>query len=979
MITFRCGKCGRHLRVGDELAGQKVKCPGCGQVMLVPAKVQAPAARAPVAPFDDAPTLPPAAGKAPARPADLPTDPPPSHSDLTNDPAAPEAGHDSSLTSFLAPPQADDELGRLGGFRILKILGHGGMGVVFQGEDPKLGRKVAIKAMLPHLAGSQSAQQRFLREAKAAAALEHDHIVPIFHVGEDRGAPFIVMPFLKGEPLDRRLQREGKLPVPEILRIGREVARGLAAAHAVGLIHRDIKPANIWLEAPEARVKILDFGLARASQGEQHLTQSGAILGTPSYMAPEQAQTQDTDSRADLFSLGVVLYRLCTGVLPFRGHDTMSTLLALATHSPAPPRAGNADIPPELSELVMKLLEKQPARRLGSAQEVIMAIQAIEKRPAAGPTAVAVAPAPGPSPFAGFGSTEAIVAPAAVPVGSTQPGRRAAPARRSRRPLLVAVGGALVAAVAVTVVLLWPRSPDSISSKKDSRPVVPVTDLGEALPRTFTNKLGMEFVLVPKGKSWLGGGGGKPGDKEVEIKEDFYLGKYEVTQEEWAKVMGGAMPSYFSRVGANKDAVKDIPDAELKRFPVETVSWDDAQLFLKELNKQDRQEGWVYRLPMEVEWEYACRGGPMSDRRESAFHYYLGKPTDEVTPEQANYRHDKWLQRPCKVGSYKPNKLGLYDMHNNILEWCADEPTEKDANGLGLRALRGGCWNDGACGTATRFAHNPSNRHHFFGLRVIRVPVDKYMLVLPTFKNRTGMEFVMVPKGKAWLGGGSGKPGTQEVEIKEDFYLGKYEVTQEEWAAVMGALPSWFSRVGGGKDAVKDVTDAELNRFPVEQVSWEDAQLFVKELNKRDQQEGWVYRLPKEAEWEYACRGGPMSDRLESVYDFYLGKPTVQLQLDQANFTPEAGKGLKRTCKVGSYRPNKLGLHDMHGNVQEWCDDSFDPKDQKPATPRVIRGGCWHNASAYCQAAFRDPRPPSGRDSSVGLRLARVPVGAKVK
>src|SRR5437763_9097215 len=130
------------------------------------------------------------------------------------------------------------------------------------------------------------------------------------------------------------------------------------------------------------------------------------------------------------------------------------------------------------------------------------------------------------------------------------------------------------------------------------------------------------------------------------------------------------------------------------------------------------------------------------------------------------------------------------------------------------------------------------------------------------------MEFVLVPKGKSWLGGGGGKPGDKEVEIKEDFYLGKYEVTQEEWGKVLGTVPSWFSRVGTGKGGVKDIPEAELKRFPVEQVSWDDAQLFLGQLNKRDKQEGWVYRLPNEAEWEYACRGGPMSDKLDSAYDF---------------------------------------------------------------------------------------------------------------
>jgi serine/threonine protein kinase len=178
------------------------------------------------------------------------------------------------MYQFLGPPEAPDELGRLGPYRVLSVLGAGGMGVVFRAEDPQLNRPVALKAMLPTAAGAESGRQRFLREARAAAAIKHDHVVSVYQVGEDRGVPFLAMEFLEGEPLDKRLRREGKLPLAEVLRFGREIALGLAAAHKRGLIHRDSKPANLWLEAETGRIKVLDFGLARAARETSPLTRS---------------------------------------------------------------------------------------------------------------------------------------------------------------------------------------------------------------------------------------------------------------------------------------------------------------------------------------------------------------------------------------------------------------------------------------------------------------------------------------------------------------------------------------------------------------------------------------------------------------------------------------------------------------------------------------------------------------------------------
>jgi tRNA A-37 threonylcarbamoyl transferase component Bud32 len=287
---------------------------------------------------------------------------------------------------WLAPPQQPGEMGRLGPYRVLDILGSGGMGIVFRAEDTQLQRPVALKALLPSRTDMGIARQRFLREGRAAAAIKHDHVISIYQVGEDGGVPFLAMELLKGESLEERLEREGSLPVADVLRIGREIALGLSAAHAHGMIHRDIKPANIWLEGEAGRVKIVDFGLARAGS-EVQLTRTGIVVGTPAYMSPEQAAGKDIDARCDLFSLGTVLYRLATAELPFKADDPLGLLIAIGNDPPVPPWEINPALPQALSELILSLLAKDRRYRPASAKVVIDALESIESDPASiGPT-----------------------------------------------------------------------------------------------------------------------------------------------------------------------------------------------------------------------------------------------------------------------------------------------------------------------------------------------------------------------------------------------------------------------------------------------------------------------------------------------------------------------------------------------------------------------------------------------------------------
>jgi hypothetical protein len=293
------------------------------------------------------------------------------------------ANRPEDVLRLLGPRQLSDEIGRLGPYRLLKVLGQGATGIVFVAEDVQLRRPVALKVMKPISEGNDIARQRFLREAQAAAQLDHEHIVNIYQVGEDRGLPFLAMKLLQGETLHERLYRERQLPLPEVLRIGREVALGLDAAHERGLIHRDIKPANIFLEGPQARVKIVDFGLARPVTDNAHLTRTGTVVGTPAFLSPEQARGAPLDPRTDIFSLGGVLYCLCTGRTPFEAEDTMGMLMALSQEQPPPIRAMNAAVPEELVGLIGRMMAKLPAGRPRSGKEVAASLEQISQELAA--------------------------------------------------------------------------------------------------------------------------------------------------------------------------------------------------------------------------------------------------------------------------------------------------------------------------------------------------------------------------------------------------------------------------------------------------------------------------------------------------------------------------------------------------------------------------------------------------------------------
>jgi formylglycine-generating enzyme required for sulfatase activity len=626
------------------------------------------------------------------------------------------------------------------GYEILGELGQGGMGVVLLAKDLVLGRQVAIKVMRPELPADDNARQRFLREARAAAALDHQHIVPIHQVGEENSVPFIVMPVLKGETLENRLKREKRLPVADAVTIGKQIALGLAEAHRNGLMHRDIKPANIWLQTSSdgggargednlspsvlatrssllaTHVRIADFGLAAVAGDDAHLTKTGTVMGTPAYMAPEQARSEKVDFRCDLFSLGAVLYRMLTADLPFKGRDTMSLLMSLAADTPAPLESLNPDVPPALADLVMQLLAKEPSQRPPSAEAVAEALGAF----AAGGAER------GQAPFSA--SAGDLQVPKMVPDPLPPPLTKKTGLLAIRRSgVTLAVAGVVLTVLLATILLPHlTRTEDGPANSADVK----------GLPKEFTNSLHMKLILIPAGKftmgssrqeidhwkalhardaDWVAVFEAEGPEHEVEITRPFYMGTTEVTVGQFRQFVNEkAYP-----VGDDRWANPGF--AQSDDHAVGWLTWQNAVNFCTWLSQK---EGKTYRLPTEAEWEYSCRTG------KTGLRYSFGNSDADLLLYAWYGRNSQAKAQP--VGKLPANAWGLFDMHGNIWEWCQDiydpnyyqaSPKQDPAgppDGT-ERVLRGGAFQAHVwhCRSAFRYHLDAARRIGYCGFRVV--------------------------------------------------------------------------------------------------------------------------------------------------------------------------------------------------------------------------------------------------------------------
>jgi formylglycine-generating enzyme required for sulfatase activity len=743
------------------------------------------------------------------------------------------------------------------GYEILGICGHGGMGVVYRARQLKAHRLVALKMIRAVEHASPTDRLRFQIETEAVARLQHPHIVQLYEVGEVRGQPFFSLEFCDGGTLTEQLKKQRPTP-REAAALIETLARAMHYAHLRGVVHRDLKPSNVLLASPAASApggasrgadatplaKITDFGLAKRIDAEaREVSQSGAIMGTAAYMAPEQAagKVRDTGPAADVYALGALLYECLAGRPPFEGPQHV-VLASVLNDEPVPPSRRGAKVPADLETICLKCLSKEPARRYASAEELandlrrFQAGEPIRARPVGAVERTWKWARRRPALAALLGVVLLALVSLAVLSGNLivlsgnlvaarndadakrQAAEQEADKAQKARDFLVNIfrvaetdvrGGNITARQILADA--EKRIPEEFAGQSELRaelekaigevkrgiarqvPQAMILEVrgkvtlhshqGEekrAVPQALVNlddrlSLGtdgevqlvfladlhkerlqagrevridtrgrdpadavlerddsvlMPFVRLPKGTFYMGwDDAGRPPRKGVmtEIPEDFEIAVHDVTQGQWEAIMGDN-PSWFSRKGNGRNSVLDISDEELKLFPVENVSWHDAQKFLKKLNEKERGRGYLYRLPTEAEWEYACRAGATS-LEECSYHFYFDKPTNDLSSEQANFNGNypfpfgkapkgPYLHRPTRVGAYPSNKLGLCDMHGNVWQWTATSQGS-------LRVYRGGSWDhDGSdCRAAYRLWTSPNSQGGFLGFRLARVPV----------------------------------------------------------------------------------------------------------------------------------------------------------------------------------------------------------------------------------------------------------------
>lgn len=854
-----------------------------------------------------------------------------------------------------APSNNDVETGsktlqiprQLGRYRIVRKLGQGAMGSVFLAKDEQLDRQVALKFPRGNLQQGGEQQARFLQEARAAAALHHANICPIYDAGEIQGINYICMGYVDGAPLSQFAVQDSGLTEQQIARIILQIAKAVAAAHGAGFIHRDLKPANIMIDLNNEPV-ILDFGLARRinRKEDQRVTQAGAIMGSPCYMSPEQVDgdEQRIGPQSDVYSLGVILYELLSGRVPFEG-SFASVMGQIMTKIPDKPSSFRKNLSVRLETICNKMMAKQQDQRFPSMAAVADALQEYLDK------------FDGPDSATADGNTN-----------ETAPTNKGEQRKQHIEQLIKASD---YGPAETLLVSLSRETSDALQSYA----VWAAAELPKLRKLREQVRAGRQDIYETATRLM------KTYDYEqvVRLLSDY---PYDIRTPNMQQLLERAerLSNDVERLSKGIAAARTRGDNDtLMKLLQEKLKLKPHDREAKELYDQllRRSEGPISKvlggnaprsvraIPASLQWlmifvlvvpmcavpaymwaqGYLARKSEKSERPIPFIQQEFVKADDANAPEPPKPDENQ-PQVPPKDDADPP--VGQQP-ESTIPANVESQPAQAPPTAI------------------APFDAAQAALHQQEWAKYLKVPVE--------VTNSIGMKLKIIPAGKFKMGGDK---VARDVTLTQSYYMGMYEVTQEQYERVMKKNPSRFKGV----------------QNPVEEVSWDDAVEFCRQLSLLPDEKtaGHTYRLPTEAEWEHACRAGTTTsfsfgDDASQFYDYgWASENSGNERLDvNSIFATDPDNSWARLmandCQphpVGTKLPNPWGLYDMHGNTFEWCQDLFanlptdaaiDPRGPESGENRVIRGGSWINGAGSIAVYHRDNHKPSHHDTGVGFRV----------